>query len=51
LWKLIGKGARFPVDTPPTLLDWGRFNCTKDQSIVRMGQEQALPERRLYHHS
>jgi hypothetical protein len=33
LWKLIGKAARFPVDTPPTLLDWGRFNCTKDQSL------------------
>jgi hypothetical protein len=26
LWKAIGKSASFPVDTPPTVLDVGKFN-------------------------
>lgn len=51
LWKVIGKAATFPVDTPPTLLDRGSFNYEESQSHIKIDRERILPERRLCLHS
>lgn len=38
LWKLIGRSATFPVETPPTVSDVGKVNC-QDVSWCSKGRE------------